>query len=67
MPCGAGRGVDLILDCVGASHWEQNIDALVTDGRWVLYGSMGKAHLSLQEDHILVSIRHYCLLILEAK
>jgi tumor protein p53-inducible protein 3 len=37
-----GEGVDLILDCVGASHWEQNTDALKAEGRWVLYGSMGQ-------------------------
>ncbi|ELT87242.1 hypothetical protein CAPTEDRAFT_163551 [Capitella teleta] len=36
-----GDGVDLILDCVGASHWEQNIESLKAEGRWVLYGSLG--------------------------
>ncbi|KAK3588485.1 hypothetical protein CHS0354_012894 [Potamilus streckersoni] len=36
-----GRGVDVILDCVGASFYEQNIDSIATDGRWVLYGLMG--------------------------
>lgn len=25
----ADRGVDLILDCVGGSYWEQNVDACV--------------------------------------
>jgi len=36
-----GRGVDLILDCVGASFWEKNAAAIATDGRWVLYGLLG--------------------------
>lgn len=31
-------GVDLILDPVGASHAEQNLEALALDGRWILYG-----------------------------
>ncbi len=36
-----GHGADLILDCVGASHWEQNEKSLARDGRWVIYGMMG--------------------------
>ena len=36
-----GKGVDLILDCVGASYWQQNVEAVKVDGRWVLYGTMG--------------------------
>lgn len=34
-------GVDLVLDCVGASYWQKNIECLGTDGEWVLYGLMG--------------------------
>eukprot|EP00299_Pterocystis_sp_00344_P016718 c8385_g1_i2.p1 GENE.c8385_g1_i2~~c8385_g1_i2.p1 ORF type:complete len:263 (+),score=68.53 c8385_g1_i2:282-1070(+) len=34
-------GVNLILDCVGASYWQSNCDCLAMDGRWVVYGSMG--------------------------
>ncbi|XP_073726006.1 quinone oxidoreductase PIG3 isoform X1 [Misgurnus anguillicaudatus] len=37
----AGRGVDIILDCVGGSSWEQNVRSLAADGRWVLYGTLG--------------------------
>ncbi|KAL0969807.1 hypothetical protein UPYG_G00232550 [Umbra pygmaea] len=37
----AGRGADIILDCIGGSNWERNIGCLATDGRWVLYGCMG--------------------------
>lgn len=36
-----GRGVDIILDCVGGSCWEQNVRSLAADGRWVLYGTLG--------------------------
>ncbi|XP_066536377.1 quinone oxidoreductase PIG3 isoform X2 [Hoplias malabaricus] len=36
-----GRGVDVILDCIGGSCWEKNIRSLAMDGRWVLYGAMG--------------------------
>lgn len=36
-----GKGVDLILDCVGASFWEEYAKAIKMEGRWVLYGLMG--------------------------
>ena len=36
-----GRGVDLILDFVGAPYWEQNLECLATDGRLVLIATMG--------------------------
>ncbi|XP_052665575.1 quinone oxidoreductase PIG3 isoform X1 [Harpia harpyja] len=41
-----GSGVDLILDCVGGSHWEKNLNCLSTDGRWIIYGllSGGEVH-----------------------
>lgn len=41
-----GSGVDLILDCVGGSYWEKNINCLSTDGRWIIYGllSGGEVH-----------------------
>ena len=35
------RGVDLILDFIGAPYWDQNIDSLASDGRLVLIGTMG--------------------------
>ncbi|TCS97035.1 NAD(P)H-quinone oxidoreductase [Hazenella coriacea] len=38
-----GKGVDLILDFVGAAHWEQNIDVLQVDGRLVLISTLGGA------------------------
>ncbi len=36
-----GKGVNLILDFVGAPYWEQNIDSLATDGKLVIIGTMG--------------------------
>jgi len=36
-----GKGVNVILDCVGSSFWQQNIASLSVEGRWVLYGLMG--------------------------
>ncbi len=38
-----GKGVDLILDCVGASYWDQNVASLAPDGRLVLIAMMGGA------------------------
>ncbi len=49
--CGAtdGRGVDLILDCVGAPNWAANLEALSIGGRLMLIGFLGgsKANLDL--------------------
>ncbi|CDJ70285.1 quinone oxidoreductase, putative [Eimeria necatrix] len=43
-----GQGVDIVLDCVGASFVNQTLKSLKTDGTWVLYGCMGghRANLS---------------------
>ncbi|RUS90761.1 hypothetical protein EGW08_001472 [Elysia chlorotica] len=38
-----GKGADLILDCIGASMYDENIKALALDGRWIVYGLMGGA------------------------
>ena len=37
----AGEGVDLILDCIGASYWDQNLTALAQDGKMVMIAMMG--------------------------
>ncbi|XP_007516825.1 quinone oxidoreductase PIG3 isoform X2 [Erinaceus europaeus] len=41
-----GAGVNVILDCIGGSYWEKNVNCLALDGRWVLYGLMGGAEVS---------------------
>ena len=41
-----GRGVDIILDCIGSSYFSANLESLAMDGRWVVYGLMGGAELS---------------------
>ncbi len=34
------KGVDIILDCIGANYWQQNINCLALDGRLVLIAAM---------------------------
>ena len=38
-----GEGVNLVLCCVGASYFTQNLECLAKEGRLVLYGLMGGA------------------------
>jgi len=44
-----GRGVDIVLDSIGAPYLERNLKALAPDGRLVILGLMGgaKAEISL--------------------
>lgn len=35
------KGVDIILDCIGAQNFEYNIKSAAIDCHWVFYGSMG--------------------------
>jgi len=41
-----GKGVDVILDCIGASFVEENLGSAALDSRWVLYGLMGGRDIS---------------------
>ncbi|WP_082034396.1 NAD(P)H-quinone oxidoreductase [Cohnella kolymensis] len=36
-----GKGVDIILDFLGSSYWEQNMEALAIDGRLIVLATMG--------------------------
>lgn len=36
-----GRGVDVILDVIGAPYWDRNVSSLAMNGRMVIVGSMG--------------------------
>ncbi|TFK93295.1 quinone oxidoreductase [Polyporus arcularius HHB13444] len=38
-----GKGVDVIIDFVGQSHWEKNIDSLAYDGRMTLLALLSGA------------------------
>jgi len=40
-----GRGVDILLDFVGAPYFEQNLRSLATDGRMVVIGTLGGAQV----------------------
>lgn len=36
-----GHGVNVILDFVGASYWEKNLNSIAAEGRWVVIGNLG--------------------------
>ena len=38
-----GKGVDMVVDCVGAQYWQQNIAALRPEGTMVMLGFLGGA------------------------
>lgn len=48
------KGVDLVLDCIGASYLEPNIEALAPDGRLILIGLMGGRESSINLGKILM-------------
>lgn len=39
----AGRGVDVIVDFIGAGYWQQNLQSLAMDGRLVMLAFLGGA------------------------
>ncbi|KAI0694851.1 quinone oxidoreductase [Earliella scabrosa] len=41
-----GKGVDVIIDFVGQSHWSKNIDALAYDGRMTMLAMLSGAEVS---------------------
>ena len=52
-----GRGVDVILDFIGASYWQKNLASVATDGRWVLIGMLGGTTVSEMDLGILITKR----------
>lgn len=40
-----GKGVDLIVDFVGATHFQGNIAVAAVDARWVMLGLLGGSRL----------------------
>jgi putative PIG3 family NAD(P)H quinone oxidoreductase len=49
-----GRGVDVILDHIGAAYLEKNLASLATGGRLVLIGLMGGARAEMNLAQLLV-------------
>ncbi|OZU89341.1 NADPH:quinone oxidoreductase [Virgibacillus indicus] len=45
MKAAGDQGADLILDFIGASYWEKNLNSIKVDGRWVLIGLLGGAEV----------------------
>lgn len=54
-----GRGVDIIVDFIGASYFQQNLDAIARDGTIVTLGFMGGTKLPEGVD-ISAFIRKRC-------
>jgi tumor protein p53-inducible protein 3 len=53
-----GRGVDLVLDSIGAPYLEKNLAALATGGRLVLIGLMGGARAEVNLAGLLTRRLH---------
>jgi putative PIG3 family NAD(P)H quinone oxidoreductase len=49
-----GRGVDVVLDSIGAPYLEMNLASLATEGRLVLIGLMGGARAEIGLGQLLV-------------
>jgi len=41
-----GKGVDVVIDFVGQSHWQKNIDSLAVDGRMTMLSLLSGAQVS---------------------
>jgi tumor protein p53-inducible protein 3 len=52
-----GRGVDIILDFVGAAYFGQNLQSMATDGRMVVIGTLGGAEVEKFSLRTLMSKR----------
>lgn len=56
-----GKGVDLILDFVGASYWEQNLKSAGLDAKWILLGTLGGSELENVSLNALMKKRIHLL------
>jgi putative PIG3 family NAD(P)H quinone oxidoreductase len=54
----SGRGVDVVLDSIGAPYLEKNLASLATGGRLVLIGLMGGASAEIQLATLLMRRLH---------
>jgi NADPH:quinone reductase-like Zn-dependent oxidoreductase len=52
-----GCGADIIMDFIGASYWEQNIESLASDGRLIVIGMMGGSKVKDLDLGVLLSRR----------
>ena len=43
----AGRGVDVVLDCIGGDYFDRHLDVLAPDGRLVVIGLQGGARAEI--------------------
>ena len=48
-----GRGVDVVLDCIGAPYLDRNLGVLRRDGRLVLIGMMGGTRAEIDLSRLL--------------
>jgi putative PIG3 family NAD(P)H quinone oxidoreductase len=54
----SGRGVDVVLDSIGAPYLEKNLASLATGGRLILIGLMGGASAEIQLATLLMRRLH---------
>jgi NADPH:quinone reductase-like Zn-dependent oxidoreductase len=40
-----GKGVDVVIDFVGQSHWAKNVESLAIDGRMTILATLSGGHL----------------------
>jgi putative PIG3 family NAD(P)H quinone oxidoreductase len=52
-----GGGVNIVMDFIGASYWEQNIESLAVDGRLIIIGMMGGSKVKEMDLGILLRRR----------
>jgi putative PIG3 family NAD(P)H quinone oxidoreductase len=52
-----GKGVDIVLDFVGAAYFEQNVQSMAVDGRMVVIGTLGGADVGKFSLRTLMSKR----------
>src|SRR5512139_888543 len=53
----SGKGVDVVLDFVGAPYFEQNLQSMAADGRMVVIGTLGGAEVEKFSLRTLMSKR----------
>lgn len=50
-----GKGVDVVIDFVGQSHWAKNVESLAIDGRMTILATMSGRHLLCLEVRKLLT------------